>query len=131
MIPHALLVGSLLIIAPDRFRDTLAPFVEFKNSRLHAEFVGLDRVLHDGRGADDAEKLKHYLFDQWHAKRGDDAEQVRYVLLVGDADIMPVRYMVLDRNTDAAFHYAFYPSDLYYADLARANKKSRIPAQKK
>ncbi len=32
---------------------------------------------------------------------------------------MPVRYMVLDRNTPAAFNYAFYPSDLYYADLAR------------
>ena len=27
--------------------------------------------------------------------------------------------MVLDRNTPAAFNYAFYPSDLYYADLAK------------
>ena len=33
---------------------------------------------------------------------------------------MPVRYyMVLDRVTPAAFDYAFYPSDLYYADVAQ------------
>ena len=43
------------------------------------------------------------------------------MLLVGDADVMPVRYMVLDRVTPAAFDYAFYPSDLYYADLAKAD----------
>ena len=41
------------------------------------------------------------------------------MLLVGDVDVMPVRYMVLDRVTPAAFDYAFYPSDLYYADLAK------------
>jgi hypothetical protein len=57
--------------------------------------------------------LKRYLYDRW---RG---EGVRYVLLVGDADLMPVRYMVLDRVTEPAFDYAFYPSDLYYSDLAK------------
>ncbi len=41
------------------------------------------------------------------------------MLLVGDIDVLPVRYMVLDRVTPAAFDYAFYPSDLYYADLAK------------
>ena len=41
------------------------------------------------------------------------------MLLVGDVDVLPVRYMVLDRITPAAFDYAFYPSDLYYADLAK------------
>ena len=43
------------------------------------------------------------------------------MLLVGDVDVMPVRFMVLDRVTPAAFDYAFYPSDLYYADLAKAD----------
>jgi len=40
-------------------------------------------------------------------------------LLVGDATVLPVRYMVLDRVAPAAFDTAFYPSDLYYADVAR------------
>src|ERR1051325_7537922 len=29
--------------------------------------------------------------------------------------------MTLDRITPAAFDYAFYPSDLYYSDLAKAD----------
>ena len=41
------------------------------------------------------------------------------MLLVGDVDVLPVRFMVLDRVTPAAFDYAFYPSDLYYGDLAK------------
>ena len=45
-----------------------------------------------------------------------------YVLLVGDVDVLPVRYMVLDRITPAAFDYSFYPSDLYYADLAKRDR---------
>jgi hypothetical protein len=36
-------------------------------------------------------------------------------------DVMPVRYMVLDHASPAAFNYAFYPSDLYCADLAKQN----------
>jgi hypothetical protein len=40
---------------------------------------------------------------------------------VGDADVVPVRYMVLDRVHQPAFDYAFYPSDLYYADVAHRN----------
>jgi hypothetical protein len=46
---------------------------------------------------------------------------VRFVLLVGDADVLPVRYMTLDRQHEPAFNYSFYPSDLYYADLSNAD----------
>ena len=60
-------------------------------------------------------RVKRFLFDQWKN------QQAGYALLVGDADVFPVRYMVLDRATPAAFNYAFYPSDLYYSDLARAD----------
>src|SRR6185436_10020494 len=64
---------------------------------------------------DDAERLKRFLFVEWRERRA------HYVLLAGDADVMPVRYMVLDRVTPAAFDYAFYPCDLYYADVAKAD----------
>jgi hypothetical protein len=55
------------------------------------------------------------LYQQWR-ERG-----LGYALLVGDVDVMPVRFMVLDRVTPAACDYAFYPSDLYYADLAKTD----------
>lgn len=104
---------ALLIVAPAALADSLTEFVEFKRERLPTALVTLEAALGAGEGADDPERLKRYLYGRWRDGG------LRYVLLVGDADVMPVRYMVLDRNTEPAFNYAFYPSDLYYADIAR------------
>ena len=103
----------LLIVAPEKFQPALEKYVAFKKRFLPTEFATLEDVLDDSPGVDDPEKLKHFIFDAWRNRK------VWYVLLVGDRDIMPVRYMVLDRVTAAAFDYAFYPSDLYYGDLAK------------
>jgi Peptidase family C25 len=104
----------LLVIAPQPLLAATQPLVELRRREgLRAEAVALTEAL-AGDGADDAEKLKRYLF-----ARSERDRALRYVLLVGDADVMPVRFMVLDRCTPAAFDYAFYPSDLYYADLRK------------
>lgn len=103
----------LLVIAPERFHAALSDFVQYKQNQLPAELVSLEKVLKETAGVDDPERLKRYLYASWQ-KRG-----TGYALLVGDADLVPVRYMVLDRVTSAAFDYAFYPSDLYYSDLAK------------
>ena len=105
----------LLVVAPRAFHEALGPFVRYKQTLLPTDLVALETVLATSPGADDPEKVKRYLYDAW---RGHQAE---YVLLVGDVDVMPVRFMVLDRVTPAAFDYAFYPSDLYYSDLAKAD----------
>lgn len=104
---------SLIVVAPQQFASALTHFIEFKQQQLRTELVVLEEVLASSSGCDDAEKLKRYLFERW--QQG----SCGYVLLVGDADVLPVRYMVLDRATEPAFHYAFYPSDLYYSDLAK------------
>ncbi|MFO0965316.1 MAG: C25 family cysteine peptidase [Gemmataceae bacterium] len=101
------------IVAPASFHGALKEYVEHKKKLLPTELVSLEKVLKASAGRDDPERLKRFLYDAWR-KRG-----LGYVLLVGDVDVMPVRYMVLDRVTPAAFDYAFYPSDLYYADLAK------------
>ncbi|MEK7867514.1 MAG: C25 family cysteine peptidase [Planctomycetota bacterium] len=101
----------LTIVAPKEFCGALEEFVEFKRARLETTLVAIEDV--GAEGTDEPERLKRFLHDAWR-HRG-----LRYVLLVGDADVLPVRYMVLDRCTEPAFDYAFYPSDLYYADLAR------------
>ncbi len=106
---------SFLVIAPEAHRDALAPFIAFKSARMATELVSLEAALSTGQGVDDAERLKSYLYGRWKV------DGVHHVLLVGDADILPVRYMALDRVTPAAFDYAFYPSDLYYGDLAKAD----------
>ena len=115
MLPSLSFANDLLVIAPRPFGTALNDFVAFKKTRLPTELVLLDDVLAASTGADDAEKLKRFLYERWRAGK------LAYVLLAGDADVLPVRYMTLDRVTPAAFDYAFYPSDLYYADLARAD----------
>jgi hypothetical protein len=106
---------SLVIVAPRAFHAALAQFVAHKEKLLSTKLVALEDVLARQPGVDDPEKLKWFLYDRWKNDR------VGYVLLVGNCRVMPVRYMVLDRVTPAAFDYAFYPSDLYYADVARAD----------
>jgi Peptidase family C25 len=102
-----------LVIAPGRFHAALADFVKHKQALLPTKLVALEDMVKSTRGVDDPEKLKLYLYAAWKERK------LGYVLLVGDVDAMPVRYMVLDRVTPAAFDYAFYPCDLYYSDLAK------------
>src|SRR5579871_165031 len=103
---------QFLIVAPKRFLFQLTEYAAYKRRQLPTSVVTLESILNDSTGVDDPEKLKRYLYTAWKERH------LGYVLLVGDADLMPVRYMVLDRVTPAAFDYAFYPSDLYYSDLA-------------
>jgi hypothetical protein len=104
---------TLVIVAPRSFQKELQPLVEHKKRELSVEVAFLDNVLAEKQGADAPEKLKRFLYRAWRERH------VHYVLLVGDSEVMPVRYMVLDRCDPAAFDYAFYPCDLYYADVAR------------
>lgn len=106
---------SFVVVGPQAFADALEDYLRFKSDLLPTEFVSLEQVLKSSDGADDPERVKRYLYERW--KNG----KLGYVLLVGDVDVMPVRYMVLDRITPAAFDYAFYPSDLYYSDLAKSD----------
>ena len=104
-----------LVVAPERFRPALREYIDYKRKHRPTELVSLEEVLKSSPGVDAPERLKRYLYEAWHTRR------LGYLLLVGDVDVMPVRYMVTDRATPAAFNYAFYPSDLYYADLAKPN----------
>lgn len=104
---------AFLIVTPAALRPALLEYAAHRRAEMPTDLVNLEDILSAAPGADEPEKLKHYLYQAWREK------SVRYVLLVGDADTLPVRYMVLDRATAPAFDYAFYPSDLYYADVAR------------
>jgi len=106
---------ALLVIAPNAFQPALREFLAHKQKLLPTEFRSMESILAQNPGVDDPEKLKRFLYNEFLSHR------LGYALLVGDVDVLPVRYMVLDRVTPAAFDYAFYPSDLYYSDLAKAD----------
>jgi hypothetical protein len=101
-----------LVIAPERFHAALRDYIRYKKAQMPTDLISLEKALRTSPGVDDPERLKRCLYAAWKRRH------VGYALLVGDADVLPVRYMVLDRVTPAAFDYAFYPSDLYYSDLA-------------
>ncbi len=105
--------NRLVIIAPKVFLPALKDFVAHKRKVLPTTLKSLEDILQTGPGVDAPEKVKRFLYQQWRRPG------LGYALLVGDVDVFPVRFMVLDRVTPAAFDYAFYPSDLYYSDLAK------------
>jgi hypothetical protein len=109
----AAIPNRLLVIAPNVLHPALQEFVAHKRKHLPTDLRSLEGILRATQGADDPEKLKRFLYEEWRL------HGLGYALLVGDVDLLPVRYMVLDRVTPAAYDYAFYPCDLYYSDLAK------------
>jgi hypothetical protein len=103
----------LVAIAPAEWVPALGPWVEARKKDFDVEAVALEDVLATNEGRDAPERIKRFLWRGWKERN------LRYALLVGDADTFPFRFMVLDRCTPAAFDTAFYPSDLYYGDVAR------------
>jgi hypothetical protein len=111
--PAALAPPPLVVaIAPAAWLDALEPWAAARRAQLSVELVALEDVCASNAGVDTPERIKQHLWRAWK-ERG-----ARYALLVGDADVFPVRFMALDRVTPAAFDWAFYPTDLYYADVA-------------
>ncbi len=104
---------DLLIIAPSCFVDELRPLVCHKyqvgvSTRLVTLCEVYDQMYWHGR--DGAEKIKYYIktaMDEWG---------VRYVLLVGNYRLMPVRYCY-NADVGSGYEEPCFISELYYADI--------------
>ena len=107
---------SLVIVHPEEFRPAALRLMEHKKSTgMPAYSYGLDEMIAGVAGHDDAEKLKRAIF---LATR--DTRAVRYVLLLGDAFRLPVRYrrtpQILGFNGNPYSDW-YTAADLYYASL--------------
>jgi len=106
-------VYDLLIVAPSEFADALQPLVEHKDSwGISTYLATLNEVYSSSSGRDKPEKIKYFIKDAVE-KWG-----VKYVMLVGDADKMPVRFSYTYDKEESNFI-----SDLYYADIYDADGK--------
>src|SRR4051794_1506339 len=109
-------MSSLLIVHPPAFRDQALRLLHHKrDTGMTAYSSALANLIDGVNGVDDAEKLKKAIYG---AVR--DERQVRYVLLVGDATLIPVRYRrtLQQRGVNGVPYQAWYTAaDLYHANL--------------
>ncbi|HMO14583.1 MAG TPA: C25 family cysteine peptidase, partial [Pirellulaceae bacterium] len=106
---------QMTIVGPRCWLSEMNTYSAARRPDVVCHVVAWEDLVEAQPGTDEPEKIKRYLYEQWKQSKID------HVLLIGDASVMPVRYMVLDRVTPAAHDYAFYASDLYYADLAKSD----------
>ncbi len=103
---------DLMIIAHEEFVDELEPLKE------HKEYIDVKtkifswQELNDqfrAQGRDIPERIKKAI---WYYMKN---AGVKYVMLVGDSDMFPVRFCRMYDPTH--WGHGYVPSDLYYADL--------------
>jgi len=109
---------DLAIITPVRYSDALQPLLIHKeNHGVATKLVTLDEVYSGSyfsvKGRDDAEKIKYFIKDAL------DSWALKYVLLMGDVNTIPMRksYATYTFTSD----FSFIPTDLYYADVYDEN----------
>jgi hypothetical protein len=101
-----------LIITSGEIAPGFYPFLAWKNQKgLPTDMVLIEDILGSTAGCDPAEQLRNYLIEAYN-------EGVRYVLLGGNDDTVPIRYLypgnVSNHSPELNLQHI---SDLYFADL--------------
>ncbi|MCD6473932.1 MAG: hypothetical protein J7K47_03390 [Thermoplasmata archaeon] len=102
---------DMLIISPSSLLQYAYELSNYKNNIGVSTIVAsLDRIYRQEDGRDNAEKIKRFIKDEI------EKDGIKYVLLFGDADIVPVRYVKTEIDQPSKV-----PTDLYYADIYRGD----------
>jgi len=99
---------EFLIMGPESWRDSMERFCQYKQDTGISSAVVTCEAAEAGPGVDAPDRIKRRI-EHEHRVNG-----ARLVLLVGDADRFPVRYI---KATSTEWGTLWYASDLYYADL--------------
>ena len=115
---------DLMIITHEDFVTECERLSAWKNSTaMTSAVVSWQELAASFPGTDQPEKIKRGIAD-WHSRY-----RTKYVLLMGDSDVLPVRYITMDWNCHTpepakitASDVVYSASDLYYADLYNASE---------
>jgi hypothetical protein len=114
VIPNAFC--DLVIITPAEFVEQLIPLKEHKNKTgVTTKIITLEDIYAAFEGRDEAEKVKYCLADY------SIQSKTRFAMLVGDGDRFPVRYTKSDIDRPAIKNWGFFSTDIYYANLFKAD----------
>jgi|GEM_PF-5421436 len=122
-----------------RWLEYAYQYAEYKrNTGIPTEVLTLEQIERDywTRGCDQPERVKWAIYDRVIE------EGVRYVMLVGDVGLFPVRYIYRgylqdgrigyyddperDNYGDVWYGYVFEPNDMYYANLFHEGDPERL-----
>jgi hypothetical protein len=87
--------------------------MQYKNdTNIRTKSMTIEHIKANYNGNDEQEQIKRAIEQERNKNK------IRYVLLLGDSDKFPVRYV---RAINTEWGTRWYPSDLYYADLYDKN----------
>ena len=104
-------------IAPSGMARQLGPLVEWKSDRgVVSQIFTLEAILAQYGGRDDAERVQNFLQDLYYNVTGGT---VRWLLLAGDSDVVPVRYLWANRDHTGkrTASINLYLGDMYFSCL--------------
>ncbi len=97
-----------LVVTTNALYNAITPLVTFRQSQgLTTGFAEITTILQSSPGANSAEKLRNYLVNAYAQNN------FRYLLLVGDVDIVPIAMLTPEPDG-----WDTVPSDFYYSDLS-------------
>jgi hypothetical protein len=106
---------DMVIVAPNKFSSALQPLIQHKkNNGVQTIFKTIEDIYKEYNGRDEAEQIKYFIKDaieKWN---------IKYVLLVGSIDIIPIRKTAVCIWGDPYWDNEL-PTDLYYADIFDAD----------
>ena len=106
---------DMVIIAPYIFSDELQPLIDHKNEYGIRTVLKTTNIIDDEYdGRDEAEQIKYCIKDLI------ESNNVKYVLLMGDEQHIPVRYSYTN-NGSTLRDADLFISDLYYSDIYDEN----------
>jgi hypothetical protein len=101
-----------LIITSGAIAPGFYPFLEWKNQKgVPTDLALIEDILASTSGSDPAEQLRNYLIQAYN-------DGVRWVLLGGDEDVVPIRYLYPGNVGGYIPELSLQQiSDMYYSDL--------------
>ena len=99
---------DILVIGTPELYAAMSSWVSFRFSQgLQVSFTEISTALSQGTGTSNAEKLRSYIQSQY------SSNNFRYLLLLGDYNIIPVAYLTPEPDG-----WDQVPSDFFYGDLS-------------
>lgn len=103
---------QILIVTPEAYASSFQNLAGIYESQgLAAQVSTLEDILQAATGADPAEKLRNFIIAQYQA------HGIEYVLLGGDAELIPFRGFHCQVQSSSLYSDDNIPSDLYYSSL--------------